>query len=140
MARLLAHRVTMLPPARGRRPLPGDVLGARWWPRALVRRVRRLGGSCGPPRPPAGARCRRSGSSPAPGGYGLRCLGDRAVRGVPVGLVQLAGVGCSGGAEVTGGESQHVEDRPDADAVVRADPEDLDALPFPFTGPCHLPG
>src|SRR5208282_691496 len=115
--------------------LPDDVLGARWWPRALVRRgrVRRLGGPCSPPRP-------GSGSSPAPGGYGLRCPGDRAVHGVPAGLVQLVGVGCSGGAEVTGGESQHVEDRPDADAVVRADPEDLDALPFPFTGPCHLPG
>src|SRR5205807_2741399 len=65
---------------------------------------------------------------------------DRAVRAVPAGLTQLAGVACSGGAEVTGAESQHVEDRLDADAVVRADPEDLDALPFPFTAPRHLPG
>src|SRR6478609_10423729 len=67
-------------------------------------------------------------------------LGNRAVRGVPASLAQLAGVACSGDTEVTGAESQHVEDRLDADAVVRADPEDLDALPFPFTGPRHLPG
>src|SRR5690348_3105683 len=52
----------------------------------------------------------------------------------------LSGGGCSGAAEVTGADSQYVEDRLDADAVVCADPEDLDALPFPFTGPRHLPG
>src|SRR5690348_11556617 len=52
----------------------------------------------------------------------------------------LSGGGCSGAAEVTGADSQYVKDRLDADAVVRADPEDLDALPFPFTGPRHLPG
>src|SRR5689334_25073568 len=46
----------------------------------------------------------------------------------------------SGSAGVTGADSQHVEDRLDADAVVRADPEDLDALPFPLAGPRHLPG
>src|ERR1700683_2563899 len=72
---------------------------------------RELGGLCRVAGPASGM---LRGGSPvsAPGGYGLRCLDGRAVQGVPAGLVQLAGVRCSGGADVTGAESQHVEDRP----------------------------